>query len=1117
VSARELPDQQARERIASELDANLVVEAGAGTGKTTVLVERVVSLLATGRVSVDELVVITFTEKAAAELSTRVRDALERRATTAEPQERERLLEAARGLYRAHIETIHSFAAALLRERPVEAPIDPLFEVLDELAAGLAFDAAYERFQDELFSEERPELELALRRGFTIRELREACGHVHAHRYLLPLAHPGADPGDHDAVLKSFQSIANELQELLAKHQPGEDKAVEYVEGIIRWVGALAGLAVGESERRIIFTSARTHGGVGSKDAWGEDCDRMRELQRDYKRALEEANLRLRTNALLAVLPHVERFVREYEAERKRAGRADFDDLLFWVRDLLRDSQPARRYFRRRFRAVLIDEFQDTDPVQAELALLLTSDEEPGADWRALRPAPGRLTVVGDPKQSIYRFRRADIAVYDDFKEGALSGAEDRISTNFRSNPQLLAALNHAFDQIFVAAPRVQPRNAALQVPPDASDARRAPVLLATGSVEGNADVVREAEAHLIAGMLHAARRDGWEVRDREDGAWRPSRFGDMAILLPSRTGLDHYLDALAQAGVPYRHEGARDFFQREEVRDLVWVLSAIDDPTDRVALVGALRSSAFAVSDEQLVIHVASAGSLSYRSRSEGPSEAANEALAQLRDLHDMRTKLSLAEVVRRVVERTRLVEFALTRRDGEQGAANLLAIVDEARLFAAAGGGGLRPFIRHLRDSMENEAIEIEATVAEETDDVVRVMTMHGAKGLEYPIVALANLGTKYTPKAAPVPREGESFLHFRVGADSPGRNGHFATPGWAAVWEDEKRYVLAERLRMLYVAATRARDHLLVPCVAGRENADPDQLLGAFVHALPDDPALVEQVDAAAFVPPVVPEEVPGRASEIEIDAAVTEREAWAIDHDELLARARRERDIETASSRERAQGPLAAEVSTFGAALVLGEGPPIPVGDAVHMLMERITLPGAEDLEAIAEDVCLEGDIAHELDDVIAMCRACLEATSVQRALAGGVYWREVPFVLSRDGSSNGTAARAGARATDERANVGHAVDPFTGPLVNGRVDMVHRDGDELVVIDYKTDRDVTRENAENHAREKHSGQAEVYAQALAAATGLRVREVVFVYCKAGVEVAFLDGEVVRGAQ
>src|SRR5436309_15947785 len=154
---------------------------------------------------------------------------------------------------------------------------------------------------------------------------------------------------------------------------------------------------------------------------------------------------------------------------------------------------------------------------------------------------------------------------------------------------------------------------------------------------------------------------------------------------------------------------------------------------------------------------------------------------MAELRDLHRLRRSVSLAELIRRVVERTQLVELALTRPDGEQGAANLLAIVDEARLFAAAGGGGLRPFIRHLRDSMEADAIEIEATVAEETDDVVRIMTAHGSKGLEYPIVALANLGAQPHIPSEPVPHEHDRFLHFRVGALSPGRGGHFATPGY------------------------------------------------------------------------------------------------------------------------------------------------------------------------------------------------------------------------------------------------------------------------------------------------------------------------------------------------
>ena len=344
------------------------------------------------------------------------------------------------------------------------------------------------------------------------------------------------------------------------------------------------------------------------------------------------------------------------------------------------------------------------------------------------------------------------------------------------------------------------------------------------------------------------------------------------------------------------------------------------------------------------------------------GPSEPVNDALAELHDLHRMRRNMSLAEVVRRAVDRTRLVEFALTKDDGEQGAANLLAIVDDARLFSAAGGGGLRPFIRHLRNSMEQEAIEIEATVAEETDDVVRIMTMHGAKGLEYPIVALANLGAQSSTQRAPVPREDESFLHFRVGAGSLGRSGHFTTPDYETVWDSEKEHIQAERLRLLYVAATRARDHLMIPCVAGRREAK--HLLDALVQALPDDPELVTILNAAEIVAPTAETDQPRPVTEAEIAAAVAGRAEWLDAREQLKAIAGREREIETASSRERADGPLAAEVATFGASLLVSDGPPIPVGDAVHMVMERVTLPGADDLEAIADDVCQEGDIADQ---------------------------------------------------------------------------------------------------------------------------------------------------------
>jgi ATP-dependent exoDNAse (exonuclease V) beta subunit len=1088
-----LADQPARKRIATDLEANLRVEAAAGTGKTTVLVERVVNLLASGQVTVDELVVITFTEKAAAELSARVRDELEARALVASGDERGRLERAAADLYRAHIETIHSFATALLRERPVEAHIDPLFEVLEGVGASVDFDEAYERFQDELLSQNLPELDRALRRGFGLDELREAAQALNQHRYLLPLQLPAApgDDSDRDEAVARIQAVANELRELMTSCQPGADTAVPIVEGILKWVEDLTALGPGEQERWLVGREpAKTHKGKGSNAAWRGEKQRLKDLQGEYNDAVQHAKDTLRGNALLGLLPHIAGFVERYAEERKKRGKADFDDLLFWARDLLRDSPAARDYFRRRFRAVLIDEFQDTDPVQAELALILTSDNSPNGDWRDLPLGAGRLTVVADPKQSIYRFRRADIALYDEVGTGPLKHGHELISTNFRSNPQLLRTLNYAFDRILQAEEGVQPGNVDLDSPPRAEVSKRAPVVVAAGEMEGKptAGDIRAEEARVIAAMLHTAHQQRWEIRDRfDENHWRRCTWGDIAILVPARTGIERYEEALATAGIPYRHEGSRDFFQRDEVRDLIAVLSAVDDPTDRVALVGALRSSAFAVSDDQLVIHFASARSLSYRSPVTGVSEAVNHAFAELHDLYKLRRRLSLGELVRRVVERTRLVEFALTREDGEQGAANLMAIIDDARLFAAAGGGGLRPFIRHLRDAITHEAIEIEATVAEETDDVVRIMTIHGAKGLEFPIVALANLGTQHNPQAEPIPCEEEHFLEFRVGAKQ--RNGHFPTPGFEAAWEDEKEYIDAERRRLLYVAATRARDLLMVPCVVAKLEAK--ELLGELVRALPEDKKLVELLDAADLQAPEVEPPEAGPARKKEVDAALAIRERWIDARRTLRQQAGRERDIEVASSRERATGPLAAEVSTFASALLIGDGPPIPVGDAVHMVMERLSLPGAENLEQVVEDVCLEGAITEQLDDVLAMCRACLGARSVKEALAGGEWWREVPFVLSRtnDGS------------------------PFIGPLTAGRVDLVYRQGDELVVVDYKTDKGITQDNAEKLTLEHHGGQAEAYQQAIAAATALPVKEVVFVYCRAGIEVRVRDSEII----
>ncbi|MBA3840486.1 MAG: UvrD-helicase domain-containing protein, partial [Thermoleophilaceae bacterium] len=412
-------DQPARDAIAADVDESLLVEAGAGTGKTTVLVERIVSVLASGRASIDEIAVITFTEKAAAELAVRVRQRLEevRRTGDPSPAERERLDHAVANLYRARIETIHAFAAGLLRQRPVEAGLDPQFEVLDDLAATLAFDAHFDRWRGRLLEGEHPELTRALNRGFKLENLREVAEAMHAHRYVLPLSIARAPEPDVEGFVDELAGWAAELEPLPARCvEADEDEGVRQIAGILRWAARVAAAREDPDhvERLVLFSAPPINKGAGTQANWPGDADGCREMKRVVKEMAERLGTlqaELRTDALTGVLPLVEEFATGFERERRREGRADFDDLLIWARDLLREDLGVREYFQRRYRCLLVDEFQDTDPIQAELVMYLVADARSAEDWRELRPEPGKLVVVGDPKQSIYRFRRADIGI----------------------------------------------------------------------------------------------------------------------------------------------------------------------------------------------------------------------------------------------------------------------------------------------------------------------------------------------------------------------------------------------------------------------------------------------------------------------------------------------------------------------------------------------------------------------------------------------------------------------------------------------------------------------------------------------------------------------------------
>ncbi len=1086
-------DQAVRDDVRSSLDANLCVEAGAGTGKTTVLVDRIVELLARGRATVDGIAVITFTEKAAGELAARVRQRLEeRRAETFDPDELERLDRALAELQRAHIETIHAFAASLLRERPVEAGLDPQFEVLDGVAAEVDFDRAYRDWVAQLLQGEHPGLQLALHRGFDLRELRETAVALHTHRYLLPLSIAPASKPDARGFVERLETVQRELESLGGQcHEPDDDPGYPQIALIAAFAEACRETAgdLPELERTVLFRAPWLNATAGRAGNWGDGvCAAVKELVREVKNRLDALKLDLRTEALVTALPLVEGFVAGYAVERRREGRANFDDLLIWTRDLLRDDVEARDYFRRRFTHLLVDEFQDTDPIQAELVAYLVSPEGSGGfDWTDLRPSPGKLVVVGDPKQSIYRFRRADIAIYDEVKAGMLAGGERVIVQNFRSLHGVLDWLNAVFDRVLEPKPRVQPANVPLVPAATELELDRPSVVTVRrelGEVDSRA--VRTAEAEALARIARrAVKEECWKVRDRQTKQVRHAEWRDVALLFPWRTDIELYEEALTAAGVPFRHEGSRGFNSRQEVRDLVSVLLAVDDPADRINLVAALRSAAFGCSDEEIFLFSVTDGTLDYRAAARGLSEGAPAAVAEameiLDGLHRERRGLSLPELVRRVIERTRMVEVALALPGGDQAAANLLKLADQARAFSASEGGGLRAFAQWLAVVRDEESPEADAVVAEETDDAVRVMTIHAAKGLEFPIVGLANLNTGQPNRHAPIPDAAHHRLHLRVGTRY---SGPFETPGYAKAREDEKALAGAELRRWLYVAATRARDHLIVPIVAGK--AKPGPMLEALVPDLPSAEAAPGSVDGHCFVydpalvdeAPPVEKEADGAIDDAQLAAAGIRRDAFVTELEGLLRTGARERRIASATAVEKVwERPLAEPIAEDGSFVVSPRGPALEIGDAVHRVLELVDLPAAANLDAVARAVCAEGGVEGHLSAVAAMARRCLESATVRRALASGSYHREVAFMVAGP----------------------------NGSLASGRVDLVFRVGGELAIVDYKTD--TVAEAAVDEHIVRHREQAALYAHAVARSTGLVVSEVVFVFARPGVERAF----------
>lgn len=1131
-----LVDAGARATIREDLGATLVVEAAAGTGKTTEMIARIIGVIRTGATTLERIVAVTFTEKAAGEMKLRLRTELERARTIASGTERDRFEAALAELEVARVGSIHSFCADLLRERPIEARVDPLFEVAAEDESERLFQQAFDVWFQACLAAPGEGVRRILRRDEPTDLLRSAGWNLVARRDF-----DGAwrrDPFDREASIDQVIHELAAIGDLAMKADRPSEPLADLLASISRWIAELG---------RRELVRGRDHDGLeaelariakwwqwkypGRTKMYGPGLLRADVVaRRDAVRA-DLDNLLEAAGADLAACLHEELrpLVREYERLKARTGQLDFLDLLARTRDLLREDRRVREQMQQRFTHFFIDEFQDTDPLQVEILMLLCADDPGASDPRMVRVRPGKLFVVGDPKQAIYRFRRADIALYEAVKQRLLGqGAQlVHLTTSFRSVESIQSAVNAAF------GPVMRGDGQADYVPLEKrrSDIPGQPAVIALPVPEPygkNKKVTNYAidtsyPDAVAAFVEHLTTQSGWKVSDR-DSASGLAAVGARHVCLMFRRlqsfGSDltrPYVRALEARGIRHVLIGGRSFHEREEIEAMHNALAAIEWPDDELSVYATLRGPLFAFHDEDLVAFQHTHGRLRPLQwlKLERPdnvphaSEAMRDvavALSVLATLHVGRNRRPIADTIASLLSTTRAHAGLAVWPAGEQALANVIRVLDLARRFESGGATSFRAFV----DRLATDAVRgkhPDAPVVEAGTDGVRIMTVHAAKGLEFPVVILcdptAPLGSERPSRY--IDADHRVWLEPLAGCVPVELREHA---------EEITRRDREEIERLAYVAATRARDLLVVPVVGDEERSSWLEALAPVVHPEVSERRIPKLASGCPLFgnDSVVtrPNELAPLASDCVAPGQHTPRvgthaviwwDPHVLDLDRAMAGGLRQRQIlqadasgETAAESERAHAEWqerrsralangaaptlvvrsateAAKTPSAGGAFVAIEDTGINrtgrpsgkrFGSLVHAVLAAVDL--ASDPAAIRgvamNQARLLGASSSEIDAAILAVVAALKHPLLVRAAdaeARGKLRREVPIVL-----------RAGSA------------------LVEGIVDLAFTDPDgnsaSWTVIDFKTDAEFDR------SRAVYEAQVRLYAAAIATATG-----------------------------
>jgi len=1088
MNSNDLNDSKARIEVEKNFDDTLYLEAGAGTGKTTRLVNRIIAIILNGKANLQDIAVITFTEAAASELLDRIREYLEIKNSDINltSEQRKQIQLSIDNIESASIQTLHSFAADLVRQSPIEAGITPGFEVSDEFESELLFQDFWNQWKDEAVEIEETikPFKILISLGIDHHQVLKIAKEFWRNYDLLEatefpdlLAPEAINP-------EELFEIESELNRLIPMAKLGnEDPLIKHMETVFEMMRLFSASSSSEystlymlKNYSLVFDNGYrriSNRQIGKQSDWDTDtltgingCKNVKEILKNLQEKIDNFIIQSARHAMMPIVRSLQDSILVHAKKRKLTGTLLFHDLLVYARNMLKDNLQVRNFYRNRFKYVLIDEFQDTDPIQAEIATFICEDasmhenEDRSRNWKEITTVPGKLFAVGDPKQSIFRFRRADINVGNTIK----TNIADKIlylTSNFRSQKSILEWVNKVFSNIIIEGAN-QPHYVPLHASEEIQDIGSTANVFHFGTERGkNIHATRQLEANDIPRIVSKMFNEQWHVRDMSKmhteaiPLIRPIRLDDICILSPTRFTLMNIINRLEDAAIPYRLESAFLMYTTQEIQDVLNCFKAINNPKDYISVVATLKSPIFGCSDAEIFSHLQSRHTLNSLDEYNHTKDSIGSSLSTLQQFHLKKNTVSVSLLIEELFRERYITGYALhTKRVREQWRKYQL-IIDKARVLSENKTLTLAYFITWIEAQIENDVHSLDSSVSEGDENAIRIMTIHRSKGLEFPVVFLVGISDKYEAKTSNVlfdrdTEKSELKLTSKIHTDN-----------WKYVEEQEKTSLTDERKRLLYVAATRARDYLIVSTHRlEKDNSQADWIVDAIGESPEAYWSELQQESLSTMNtnfndPQVLYKEISSLS-----------REQW-----------KEKRSNDFKASRIPALITATGLVNEIKNESLSDEEPwkrgrsGTAIGRAVHAILQTIEFDSDSNVNSMALTQSEFENIPQHAETVAMLVRNALSSPILERARKSKNIWREVSVMA-----------------------------PIERIVAEGIIDLVFEEDDGLVIVDYKTD-NLYSDKEITLATDKYQLQILLYAYAINKATGKVVKEAGLLFLRA----------------